>query len=448
MSGPREPRDRYLEIARQREAARGVRGDWTAPLRRAALDAFAEAGFPTTRQEAWRHTNVAPFLEVPFRPDGDTGSNGITREAIERYTFEPWDCSHLVFVNGRYSPGLSRLRPLPEGVVVASLAEAVAKHRDLVEPHLGRIAATEGRPFTALNTAMLEDGAFIGVPDRVVVPGDIHLLHVATPHGGPVVSWPRTLVVAGTGSQVAVVESFVSHGPPGPGFTCPVTEVVVGDGASVEHYRIQREGEKTSQVAGIVARVGRNGSFGSWSVSLGGALTRNDLDVVLDGEGAQCRLDGLYVGTGAQHVDNHTSIDHVRPHCSSQEFYKGVLDGRARGVFDGRIIVRPDAQKTDAHQVNKNLILSEDALVDTKPQLEIFADDVKCTHGATVGQLEDDALFYLRSRAIGLEMARNLLIQAFMSEVLHRIRIDAIRAGLECLLYTRMPHGHRSEGCA
>jgi Fe-S cluster assembly protein SufD len=447
MTGSGDPRDRYVALARGRAAAPGGAGGWAAALRRAALDAFAAAGFPTTRQEAWRHTNVAPVLAVPYRPDGDTGRNGIDREAIERYTFEPWDCSHLVFINGRYSPGLSRLRRLPEGVVVTSLAEAIVRRRDLVEPHLGRVVAAAGRPFAALNTAMLEDGAFVHVPDRVAVPEDIHLLHVSSPRGGPTVSWPRTLVVAGAGSQVAVVESFVSHGAPGPGFTSPVTEIVVGDGAVVDHHRIQREGEKTSHIANTAARVGRNGSFGSWNIGLGGALTRNDLDCLLDGEGAQCRLDGLYVGTGSQHVDNHTCIDHARPRCSSQEFYKGVLDGRARGVFDGRIIVRPDAQKTDARQINRNLILSEDALVDTKPQLEIFADDVKCTHGATVGQLEDDALFYLRSRAIGLEMARNLLIQAFMSEVLHRIRIDAIRAGLECLLYTRMPHGHRAEGC-
>ncbi len=445
MNGSDEAREHYLEIFRSRDQARGGRGDWAAPLRRGALDAFAAAGFPTTRQEAWRHTSVAPILGVPFRPDGDAGGNGITREAIERYTFEPWDCSHLVFVNGHYSAALSRLRPLPDGVIVTSLAEALVKHRELLDPHLGRIAATAGRPFAALNTAMLEDGAFVLVPDRVVVPGDIHLLHVASPHGGPVVSWPRTLVVAGTGSQVAVVESYVSHGTPDPCFTCPVSEVVVGDGARVEHYRIQREANKTSHVSGLQARVGRNGSFGSWNVSLGGALVRNDLECLLDGEGGECRLDGLYVGTGSQHVDNHTSIDHARPHCSSQEFYKGVLDGHARGVFDGRILVRPDAQKTDAHQINRNLILSEDALVDTKPQLEIFADDVKCTHGATVGQLEDDALFYLRSRAIGLEMARNLLIQAFIGEILQRIRIESIRAGLECLLYTRMPHGHRSE---
>jgi Fe-S cluster assembly protein SufD len=257
------------------------------------------------------------------------------------------------------------------------------------------------------------------------------------------VSHPRNLIVVGTGGRATIVESYV-----GPGrdayFTNAVTEIEGGPGAIVEHYKVQRESEAGFHVATVQARLDRDAGFDSYNVSLGGALTRNDINAVLDAEGVQCRLDGLYVASGRQHVDNHTCIDHARPHCGSRELYKGVLDGASRGVFDGRIIVRPDAQKTDARQVNKNLLLSEEALVDTKPQLEIEADDVKCSHGATIGQLDEDAMFYLRSRAISEEAARNLLIQAFVSEVIHRIRIEPLRAGLECLLFTRLHKGHAS----
>jgi Fe-S cluster assembly protein SufD len=421
------------------------RDRWTAALRRAALDRFAALGFPTTRQEEWRFTSVAPIARVPFRPQAAYHPNGLTPEQFERFTFEPWECSHLVFVNGYFAPELSTLRAMPEGVRVMSLAEAFRTRRDAVEPHLGRLAGVDRHAFTALNTAFMQDGLFMEIPAGVAVDEPIHLLFVSSPHGGELASCPRNLIVAGRGSQAAIVESYVNLDDGARYFTNAVTEIVAMEGAAVDHYKIEREGPAAFHVATVQAHLARDSRLASYNVSIGGALVRNDINVVLDGEGAECRLDGLYTLSGSQHVDNHTLIDHVRPHGTSHELYKGVLDGRSRGVFDGRIIVRADAQKTDAHQVNRNLVLSEEALVDTTPRLEILADDVKCTHGATVGQLDEDALFYLRSRAIGQEAAANMLMQAFVSDVVHRIKIAPIRAGLECLLFTRLPREHRRE---
>ncbi len=423
------------------------RDRWTAPLRRAALDRFAALGFPTTRQEEWRFTSVAPIARVPFRPQAAYQPNGLTPEQFERFTFEPWECSHLVFVNGYFAPELSTLRSMPDGVRVMSLAEALRTQRDAVAPHLGRLAGTDVNTnvFAALNTAFMQDGLFMEIPAGVAVDEPIHLLFVSSPHGRDLASCPRNLIVAGPGSQAAIVESYVNLDDGARYFTNAVTEIVVMQGAGVDHYKIEREGPAAFHVATVQAHLARDSRLASYNVSIGGALVRNDINVVLDGEGAECRLDGLYTLSGSQHVDNHTLIDHARPHGTSHELYKGVLDGRSRGVFDGRIIVRADAQKTDAHQVNKNLVLSEEALVDTTPRLEILADDVKCTHGATVGQLDEDALFYLRSRAIGQEAAANMLMQAFVSDVVHRIKIAPIRAGLECLLFTRLPREHRRE---
>ena len=434
--------DHYLSAfaRRPKDAAPGA-GDWTAPLREAAIARFAEMGFPTLHQEEWRKTSVAPILKVPFEPQATHVANGFTARTIERWTFEPWDCTHLVFVNGHYAPELSRLRPFPAGVVVEPLAQALVGRRGAIEPHLARHADERKHAFAALNTAFMQDGVYVSVPEGTELVEPLHLLFIGTSPGRPVVSFPRNLVVAGKGSRLTVVESYV-----GPHqdvyFTDALTEIVVGEDAAVDHYRLQRESGRAFHVGVLHADLGRYARLGSWNVSLGGELVRTDLDTLLGAEGGEVRLDGLYITGGAQHVDNHTLIDHARPGCTSHELYKGVLDDRSRGVFDGRIIVRKDAQKSDAHQTNKNLLVSENALVDTTPRLQILADDVKCTHGATIGQIDEDAMFYLRTRAIGEEAARNLLIQAFVSEVLHGMRIEPLRAGLECLLFTRLRKGH------
>ncbi len=434
--------DRYLsDFARLRKDTPAGKRSWTRPLREAAIERFAEIGFPTLREEEWRKTSVAPILKVPFRPQAAPASNGFTAQVIERYTFEPWDCTHLVFVNGHYAPELSRLRPLPEGVVVEPLAQALTTRRDEIEAHLARHADHRNHAFAALNTAFMQDGAYVRVPDGASLEEPLHLLFISTSHGEPVVSYPRNLIVAGKGSRLSVVESYV--GPRHDLYlTDAVTEIAAGENAAVDHTRLQRESERAFHVAVLQADLGRFARLGSWNISLGGELVRTDLNALLGAEGGEVQLDGLYITGGSQHVDNHTLIDHASPHCTSHELYKGVLDDRSRGVFDGRIIVRKDAQKTDAHQTNKNLLVSEDALVDSTPRLQILADDVKCTHGATIGQIDEDAMFYLRSRAISEETARNLLIQAFVSEILHGMRIEPIRAGLECLLFTRLRKGH------
>jgi len=434
-------KDHYLDaFARLRKEESGKRS-WTVPLRERAIARFAEIGFPTLQEEEWRKTSVAPILGVRFQPQARYTPNGFTAPALERYTFEPWECTHLVFINGHYAPELSRLRPLPEGAIVEPMSLALERRRGEIEPHLARHADGGAHAFAALNIAFMQDGAYVRIAEGVSVEEALHLLFISTGSGEPVVSYPRNLIVAGKGSRVSVVESYV-----GPHhdlyFTDAVTEIVAGEDARVDHTRLQRESEKAFHVGVLQADLGRYARLGSWNISLGGALVRTDLNTLLGAEGAEVRLDGLYITGGSQHVDNHTLIDHAAPGCTSNELYKGVLDDRSRGVFDGRIIVRKDAQKSDAHQTNKNLLVSEDALVDTTPRLQILADDVKCTHGATIGQIDEDAMFYLRTRAISEEAARNLLIQAFVSEVLRGMSIDPIRAGLECLLFTRLRKGH------
>ncbi len=448
MRSVAEDRKPYLdEFARLEKEEPGNGRAWVGPIRRAAIDRFAERGFPTQKEEAWRCTRVQPIVRAAFMPAQGGRGEGLTPEVLESLTFEPWDCSHLVFVNGRYVPGLSRLRGGPPGLKVKSLQEALAADRDQVEPHLERVLGPGGaaRPFADLNTAFLRDGAFVFVPAGAVVEEPIHLLFVSTAEERPTVSHPRALVVAGDASQATIVESFVGIRDD-LYFTNAVTEIVAGAGSVLDHYRLQRESREAFHVSSLRVAIGRNGTVASHAIALGGALVRNDVDVLLGAEGGDCTLNGLYVTSGRQHVDTHTVIDHARPNGTSRELYKGVLDDASRGVFDGMILVRADARKSDARQENRNLLLSEEALVDSKPTLQILNDDVKCSHAATIGQLDEDALFYLRSRGIGDEAARSLLVHAFMSDVVGRIKVAPVRAGLDCLLFTRLPkhHGARS----
>jgi len=441
-----EERDRYLlEFGKLEKGSVRNEPAWVRGIRKAAIDRFAEAGFPSTRDEEWKYTNVSPIAMTPFKMLAGPEPDGLTVERLSRITFGELECTHLVFLNGHYSAELSRLRPLPEGAKVGSLAGILRTDAESLEPHLARYVDLKQNAFAALNTAFLRDGAFVYLPEGVVLEEPIHLLFVATSPGEAIVSHPRNLIVAGRGSQAAIVESYVALGD-AVYFTNAVTEIVGGENAVIDHCWLQRESVQAFHVATLQAYLGRNCNFSSHSISLGGALVRNDVNVVLDGEGVNCSLNGLYLTTGRQHVDNHTLIDHAKPHCSSREIYKGVLDGKSRGVFNGKIFVRKDAQKTDAKQTNKNLLLSEEALIDTKPQLEIYADDVKCTHGATIGQLDEDALFYLCSRGIDRATARSLLIHAFGSEILHRMPVGPVRTGLECLLFTRMHDGHPIQG--
>jgi Fe-S cluster assembly protein SufD len=413
---------------------------WLHSTRKAALARFSELGFPKTHMEDWRFTNVAPLVGTTFglaepHPVDDV------KEALLDFTLGEWKRSRLIFINGRYSEPLSTLQSLPKGAVVKSLAAAMKEDRELVESHLAKVGTDLDNAFAALNLAFVADGAFIHLPDQCIVDDPIHLLYFSTSNGAPTVSHPRNLIVAGKGSQAKIVESYV--GREGQTyFTNTITEVVAGDGAVIDHYKLQRESTSAFHTATIKFEQGRGATVSNHSISLGGGLVRNDIHSVMQGEGGDCTLNGIYVARGRQHVDHHTVIDHAEPHCSSRELYKGILDDKSRAVFNGRIVVRPDAQKTDSQQSNRNLLLSDDALVNTNPQLEIYADDVKCAHGATIGQLDADALFYLRSRGIDEETARTLLIHGFLADMGNSIKIEAVRSGVECILMTSLPQGH------
>jgi Fe-S cluster assembly protein SufD len=425
------------------------------PLRREAIARFAELGFPTTRDEEWKYTSVAPLTRTVFQP----ARRELGAASPERLPFGQITRCRLVFVNGWLAPQLSTLEAggrseatqgathLPRGVTVRSLADALENEFGCVEAHLARGAQYRDHAFVALNTALMEDGAFVRIARGAVVEEPIHLLFLGTAGDTPSVSHPRVLIVAEENSQATVLETYacVDNGAgTQPYWTNAVTEIVAAENAVLDHYKTQRESETAFHVATMWVRQARSSNFSSHSISLGGALVRNDITAVLGGPGIESTLNGLYVVGGRQHVDNHTAIDHAHPHCNSHELYKGILDGHATGVFNGKIFVREDAQKTDAKQTNQNLLLSRDAVIDTKPQLEIFADDVRCTHGATVGQLDADALFYLRSRGIGEAEARGLLTYAFASDILGRIKVPPLRSALEELLFSQLPSTART----
>jgi Fe-S cluster assembly protein SufD len=331
-----------------------------------------------------------------------------------------------VFLDGQFAPDLSHVE-LPEGVTAASLRSAITDHAEAVERHLGRYLNIERDPFCALNTAFIDDGGYIRVPTKAVIERPIHLLFVATSGATPVMTHPRNLIVVEKEAQVTVVEDYISFGTEIPTLSNAVTELVVGENASVAHVLIEREHLQSYNISTLRIEQSRSANIASHSLLLGGALVRNNVHPVLAGEGGECLINGLFVGSGQQHLDNYMLVEHASPHCASRQFYNGILDGHAHGVFHGRIIVHKDAQKTDAKQTNRNLLLTDDAQIDTKPQLEIYADDVKCTHGATIGQIEENALFYLRSRGIAEIEARRLLLEAFAGECVDRMQAGPAR---------------------
>ena len=410
---------------------------WLQELRERAASTFTSLGFPTVRDEEWRFTSVAPITAGDFRVAPASSASRSTVDDLPYATIAPL---RLVVVNGRYVPELSRVDSLPRGVQAGSLASAIngelQADREVVQRYLGQLADFTPRAFVALNTAFVEDGAYLHVPDGVVLEQPLQILFVSSAPA-PTASYPRALIVVGERSQARVIETYL--GPDGGSYLADaVTEVFVGESAVLDHYKIQQEDVAAFHVGSMHVHATRSASFSSHSFSLGGKLVRNDALATLDGEGAEVTLNGLYLADGDRLVDNHTTIDHARPHCPSHEIYKGILGGRARAVFNGKIIVRPDAQKTDAKQTNRALLLTDDALINTKPQLEIFADDVKCTHGAAIGQLDEDAIFYLRARGLTYAEARDMLIHAFAGEVLDRVNVPALKDALETELYAQL----------
>lgn len=408
--------------------------DWLRDLRQAAIDSFIRSGLPTMRHEDWRYTNVEPIASTGF--ESANGEAKLLRaEDLYAPSFTDPAYNRIVFVNGVFCPHFSSIRDLPAGVQVKNLSAALAADDPIVRRYLSRNFVRGEQPFVALNTAFAAEGAFVSVPKGVVIAEPIYLVFCSFGSGNPVMSHPRNLIVFEAGSQARIVESYIGLGDQ-PTLANPVTDVVGAEGSVIDYYRLQNEASRSYHIGALEMRASRNCSLTAHSVTLKGSLVRNDIHVVLDGEGSECVLNGLYLLDGKQHVDNHTEIEHAKPRATSQEIYKGILSGAAHAVFNGKILVHKDAQKTDARQTNKNLLLSENAIVNTKPQLEIHADDVKCSHGSTIGQLDKDALFYLRSRGLGLAEAQSLLSYAFASELVGRMRIARLRAGLDDYLLT------------
>ncbi len=410
---------------------------WVFPLRKAGIARFAELGFPTLRDEDWRFTNVTAIAKLPFKPVFDETPGGVTAEVVAGFTFGKLAATRLVFVDGYYAAQLSTPHAGPPALKVESLAQVLADDPSRIEGHLGRLTQDEPNAFTALNTAFFQDGAIIQIPAGHLVEAPIHLLFITTaPETGATVH-PRNLILAERGSRATILESYVST-VESAYFTNTVTEIILGDGAVVEHCKFQEESLSAFHMAAIHAQLGRGANLVSHSIVTGAKLSRNNIRTALAGEGCECVLNGLYVTHGDQLADHHMIVEHAQPHCNSHEYFNGILDGRSKGVFHGRILVRQPAQKTDAKQTNKNLLLSEEATVDTKPQLEIYADDVKCTHGATVGQLNEESIFYLRARGIGAGTARRMLIHAFAGEIIERIRCVPAREELDLRVWERL----------
>ncbi|MCU1235526.1 MAG: Iron-regulated transporter permease protein SufD [Candidatus Solibacter sp.] len=395
---------------------------WLEPLRKTAFQRFAELGFPNTHNEEWRFTNVAAIARTTFAP----GRKGVVQTKLAKGPIQ------LVFANGHL---LSKPESLPKGLEVGGFADDPVA----VQKHLGKYASFNENAFVALNTAMTQDGALIRVARGAVIEEPIEIFYLTTTGKDPIATHPRALILVGANAQCTIVERYTGVSE-GAYLTNAVTEIVVGESAVVDHYKVQQEALSAYHVATLQAGLGRSSVFSSTSISLGGALVRNDANCILS-EGSEGTLNGLYIVNGTQHVDNHTAIDHAQPHANSHELYKGILDGKSHAVFNGKIFVRKDAQKTDSKQTNKNLVLSDEAVVDTKPELQILADDVRCTHGATIGQLDAESLFYLRSRGIAKHEARNLLIFAFAQDVVDRIKVQSLRDSLEKILFEKF-HEH------
>ena len=433
------PESRVERYAAEFERAAPAGPAWLQAMRREAMDRLAASGFPTTKQEEWRFTSVAPIVETPFeRPGPKAAGLALVRshEICEAHRHL------LVFVNGQFTPSLSQVSGLPKGAFIGSLREGGLKHApvELVEQHYGRATAAVRSPFANLNTAFADDGALIYLPPGVAMDEPVQLLYLAVPNGAPVVTHPRNLVIADRESRVSLVETY--GGTAGSVYwSNAVTEIIAGAGSRVDAYRVQRDSEKAYHTGATYSDQGRDSNVSVHPVVFGAVLSRHDIVTRLGGENGRCIINGLYILGGKQHADHHTTIDHAQPHCESHEYMNGVLDGKSHGVFTGRIIVRPGAQRTDSKQTNNNLVLSEDARADSQPQLEIYADDVKCTHGATLGPIDPNKMFYLTSRGIPTAEARSLLTYGFGAEIIDRMDIAPLQAQLDRMIRQRVLHG-------
>ena len=413
---------------------------WLSGLRDKAIERFSSLDFPTPKVEEWKFTNLAPLTKTVFGP-GPAQAGEDAGDAVQGFLMEETPCHLLVFVDGRYRPRLSALGDLPAGAELTTLAAALKARPDMLESHLGGGTPTDANPVVPLTPAVVADGDVPTLAPCVVVGRPVHSLDMDSAPSAPVVTHPRTLILSGRGSAATVLESYVGAGSQ-TYWTNAVTDVVMDEGAALKHYRLQAEGAKAFHIAATEVRLARDSRYESFVLAVGGRLARNEIAAALNGTNIDCRLSGAYLARDRQHIDNTTLIDHAQPECRSRQVYKGVLDGKAHAVFQGKIVVRPQAQKTDAHQLNRNLLLSETARIDTKPELEIHADDVKCSHGASVGELDAEALFYMRARGSDARHARTLLIEAFVGETFEHISSPPVRAHLERMASSWLPSRH------
>lgn len=434
---PHQTKDARFWLEKFEYITQATQPDWLRELRRASFLRFSQTGLPTAQDEEWRLTNLSALERLPVHPAPPVTAERIGEMQLGQASLASLDADVLVFVNGRYLPRLSMVRTRQPGLRIGSLAAALATEPELVKQSIATVARNEASGFVAFNTGGFMDGAFVHVPAGQVIQRPIHILFLSADAERGATSLPRNLVVIGPGASVTVIESYVGIAN-NSYLTNAVTEIVAGAGSTVEHCRLQDETADAFHIGTLCAQVNCGCSFVSHSITLGGRLSRNDIRIELVGEGLACLLNGLYLTQAEQQSDHHMLVEHKAPRCVSQEFFNGILADRSKAVFHGRIYVESGAVKTDAKQTNKNLLLSDTATVHSKPQLEIYADDVKCTHGATVGKLSEESIFYLRSRGIGLETARRMLIRAFAGEIIDRIKFEPVRAHLDRMLLSRL----------
>ena len=411
--------------------------DWFSKQRQSAFNIFQESGFPSTRKENWKYTDVRPIAKNLFSNIAN-GNVVISDDEIDAILFKELECIELVFVNGTYSKKYSNIKNLPNELTIKNMANALGNDEDFLKKHLAQYVNDNSSSFTALNTAFIQDGAYINVPSDLILERPISITYVSKDNSNIFATHPRNLIFMGENSKATIIENYIGIDNTNY-FTNAVTETSLSQGASLKHYKIQQESSNAFHIGNLNTSQNKDSRFESHSISIGGALVRNDINAQLNEEGAEIIMNGLYMTDNAQHIDNHTRVDHFKPYTQSNQNYRGVLNGKSRGVFNGKVVVHPQAQKIEAYQNNANLLLSDDAEIDTKPELEIYADDVKCNHGATIGQLDNDMLFYLRSRAVDEQTARSLLTYAFVDEIINNISFQSIKNKLEHLIIGRLP---------
>ena len=394
-----------------------------------------DLGIPNRKNEEWKYSDASALFKSELKVEGSKLQ--VKKQDIDKFLIPNLNASTVVLVNGIYSEELSSIKNIPKGVVISSFAKTLNENPEVFSNHFSKYADITNDAFAALNTAFSEDGVFISVPDNTIVETPIHIINIISSQEASLIQ-PRFLFVIGKNSEVKIVESLDTLNSNAKTICNSVAEISIGENAKVQYYKLQNDCAGIHLISSVNAHQQKNSHFDTNTVTLNGDWIRNNLNIFPDAEHCETHLNGLFITSGTQHVDNHTLVDHRKPNCQSNQLYKGILDGKSTGIFNGKIFVKRDAQKTNAYQSSKNILLSDDATINTKPQLEIYADDVKCSHGSTTGQLNEDAMFYLRSRGLSEDSARNLLLFAFAGDVIEKIQIEPLKIYLEELINKRL----------